>query len=124
MMNSRGFTLIEVVIVVVLISLVSFFTIRSFGTTFSFGKDEAYRIMKSNIVRASYDYVHECIVGTVSCDFSFETHHQFPAEVLKEKGFFHSLKSPIDGKDLSDCLILDVSKKNGVIVSNLIDKCY
>lgn len=123
-MNSNGFTLVEVIVVIVLISLVSFFTIRSFGTTVSFGKDEAYQIMKNNIVSASYDYVNECIAETISCDFSFETQHQFVAGVLKEKGFFHSMKSPIDGKDLSECLILDVTKKNGVIVSTLIDDCY
>ena len=108
----------------VLISFVSFFAIRSFGTTLSFGKEEAYRIMKRNIISVSYDYINECNSGTISCEFSLESHFQFPAEVLRKYGYFNSLKSPIDGKELGECLIINVTKENGTIVSGLIDNCY
>ena len=80
--------------------------------------------MKNNIISASYNYINECTIGTIACDFSFENHNQFPAKVLKENGFFKNLKSPIDGKDLSNCLMIEAKKENGVIVSNLLDNCY
>ena len=108
----------------VLLSFVSFFAIRSFGTTLSFGKKEAYRIMKKNIISVSYDYINECDSGTISCDFSHESQFQFSAEVLRENGYFKSLKSPIDGKDLGECLLINVTKENGTIFSELIDNCY
>ena len=71
-MNNRGFTLVESLGVVVIISLVLILLVRNFNSTVSLSKEEAYKIMKNNIVSASYDYVNECISGVISCDFSFE----------------------------------------------------
>lgn len=124
MMNNKGFTLVEVLVVVVIISLVLFVILRTFGTTFSFSKEEAYDIMKNNIVSVSYDYVNECNAGTVSCDFDFDVNNRFYASVLEKYGYFHSLKSPIDGKNLGNCLIIEVTKNNGVVMVDLIDNCY
>ena len=38
--------------------------------------------------------------------------------------FFNNLTSPIDDKDLGDCLILKAKQENGVILIDLEDKCY
>ena len=74
-MNNKGFTLTEVLTVLVVISLVAIITINGSG-------------------------------------------------ILKEKGYFKSMNSPLDGKDLSNCLIIEATRKNSVIVSNQHDNCY
>ena len=96
----------------------------TFGSTMSASKEETYKLMKNNIISVSYDYINECKLGTIECDFSFDSNNKFNAKVLQNFGFFDNLKSPIDGKDLSDCLILEATKSNGVTVINLIDSCY
>ena len=123
-MNERGFTFIEVLAVLVLISLVFVLIVRGFGSTVSVSRNEAYEIMKNNIIRAGNSYVNECVSGTIDCDFSFDDNNRFSVSVLKGSGYFSNFISPIDGKDLSDCLIIEVTRDNGVIVCDLLDYCY
>jgi len=123
-MNNKGFTLIEVLITLVLVSIVFMVVFMNFGTTVSASKEETYKLMKNNIVSVGYDYINECNLGTIDCNFSFETNNKFSARVLQNSGFFADLESPIDGKDLGSCLILEATKSNGVTVINLIDNCY
>ena len=123
-MNNKGFTLTEVLCVLVVISLISFIAIKGIGKTLSISKEESYKLMKNNIISSSYNYINECTTGTISCDFSFETNNKFSAKVLKEKGYFKNMNSPIDGKDLSECLIIEAKKENGVVITNLLDECY
>lgn len=123
-MNNRGFTLIEVLCTLVLTSIIIITVFTILGTTFSASKEEAYKIMKSNLLAVGYDYVNECALGTISCDFSFEENNRFMAVELQNVGFFKDLESPIDGKNLGTCLILEATKNNGVTVINLIDNCY
>ena len=123
-MNNKGFTLIEVLATVVLISIVVIFSFMTFGTTISATNEESYKLMKNNIISVGYDYINECSFGVISCDFSFENNNKFSARVLQNAGFFKNLNSPIDGAYLGDCLILEAEKSNGVTVINLIDNCY
>ena len=123
-MNNKGFTLVETLAVIVIISIVTIIAAHSFGKTLSINKEEAYKIMKTNIIKTSETYIKECISGTIPCDFSKKKNNVFPAKVLKENGYFKDLNSPIDGKDLSNCLVIEIKINNGVIVSNLQDNCY
>ncbi|MCI6265730.1 MAG: prepilin-type N-terminal cleavage/methylation domain-containing protein [Erysipelotrichaceae bacterium] len=123
-MNNKGFTLIEVLGVLVVASILLTITFRSIHSTLSVSKEEAYKLMKNNIISASYEYIQECNQKLISCDFSFENNNQFVAEVLKESGYLKNLNSPIDGKDLGSCLLLEATNSNGVTVVNLIDDCY
>lgn len=123
-MNNKGFTLIEVLGVLVILSIIMTIVMKSVHTTMSVGQDESYKIMKNNLISVSYQYIQECNEGLISCDFSFQDHNQFPASVLKDKGYFKDLKSPIDGKDLGSCLILEATMSNGVTTVELLDYCY
>lgn len=123
-MNNKGFTLIEVLSVLILLSIIIVGVFKTFNTTMSAGKEEAYKIMKNNIISVGYDYVNECDLGLIECDFSFEGNNRFSAKELQNTGFFKNLESPIDSRDLGTCLILEATKSNGVTVINLIDKCY
>ena len=87
-------------------------------------ENTTYKLLKNNIVSASYDYVNECANGIIECDFDFENNNKFKAGVLENYGYFNNLISPIDNKDLSDCLELNAVRDNGVVVIELEDKCY
>ena len=49
-MNNKGFTLTEVLAVLVVISLVAIIAINGLGKTLSISKEESYNIMKKNII--------------------------------------------------------------------------
>ncbi len=123
-MNNKGFTLIEVLGVLFIFALIMTVVLPSFHSTLSVSKEETYKIMKNNIISVSYDYIQECNQGLIDCNFSFEYNNRFSAGVLKEQGYFQNMDSPIDGKDLSECLILEASIENGVVTIDLIDQCY
>lgn len=123
-MNNKGFTLIEILVTLVLITVLLGVAVSVLRPTMSAGKRETYELMKNNIVTVSYDYINECSLNTIQCDFDFETNNIFSAVELKNAGFIKSLESPIDGKDLSSCLNIKATKSNGVIVVDLIDDCY
>ena len=123
-MNNKGFTLIEVLAVLVLVSIVTIIVTRNISSSMSLGRNEAYRLMKNNVISAGYHYIDECTQGTIQCNFSFEKNNTFKARVLEESGYFDNLKSPIDGAYLGDCLSLKAEKENGVTVVDIIDECY
>ena len=123
-MNNKGFTMIEVLAVFALISLFTVVAFSSMTSSMSLGKKEAYQLMKNNIVSSGYTYINECVQGMISCDFSFEKKNTFPAKTLLDSGYFKNLDSPIDGKDLGECLILSAKKENGVTIVDIIDNCY
>ncbi len=123
-MNNKGFTLIETLVVLVLVSTIMALSFSKISSSMSLEKNNAYQIMKNNIISASYSYIEECQAKTVSCDFSFSEKNTFAASVLKEKGYFKNLKSPLDGKDLGECLIIKAKKENGVVVIDIEDNCY
>ena len=123
-MNNKGFTLIEILAVLVLVSIVTVVVVDNISFSMSLGRNEAYRLMKNNVISAGYHFIDECTQGTIQCDFSFEKNNTFKARVLEESGYFDDLKSPIDGAYLGDCLSLSAKKENGVTVVDIIDQCY
>lgn len=123
-MNHKGFTLIEVLGVFAVLGILIVFVLGSVGSTVSIGKNDAYKLMKKNIISVSYDYVNECVNHVIECDFSFSDNNRFSAKVLEDIGYFKNMKSPIDGKDLGECLFLEAKKENGVVVVDLFDECY
>ena len=106
-MNNKGFSLPETLSVIVIISLILIITVRSFNKTVSLSKEESYKLMKKNIILSAEKYIKECDIKTIKNNFSFENNNKFPVKILKENGYFKNLNSPIDGKDLSNCLIIE-----------------
>lgn len=122
-MNNKGFTMIEVLAVLVIVSIVIIAVVPSISSSLSLGKNEALELMKNNVVSSSYSYISECETGTILCDFSFDGNNTFKASVLVDKGYFSNLNSPVDGKALGECLVLKASRDNGVVIVDLIDNC-
>ena len=123
-MNRSGFTIIEVLAVIVLVSLVSVVAMMGIRSSMSLSQDEAYKLMKNNIVTAGYEYVQECKQGLISCEFSFADEETFVAGVLVETGYFEKIESPFDGRILNNCLLLHSFEENGVTIIDLEDNCY
>lgn len=124
-LNNKGFSLIEVVASLAIISFVFILVVSISTNTFSINKNKAYELMKNNIIKASKNYISECENGILKCNLAWsENKTELDINDLKESGYFKNLISPIDGKDVSDCLNIEVSKSNGVIDINLIDNCY
>ena len=123
--NNKGFTLIETLIMVVIISLVSIFVVRNIAGTLSISKKESYKIMKNNIISSSHDYLRECSAGIIKCNIKWNDNaSSFTAKELENNGYFKNLNSPIDNKYLGNCLIINVTRNNGVYDVNIDDTCY
>lgn len=123
-MGRKGFTLIEVIATLVIISIIAVAIMKGISPTLSSSKEEAYNLMKKNIITASYSYVDECEANLINCSFSFHENNRFTASILRDSGYFNNLTSPIDNRDLGNCLIIEATKENGVVKIDLIDECY
>ena len=123
-MKSKGFTIIEVLTTLVIISLLTLVISGIINTTLAASKEETYGLLKNNIITASNNYINECNAGIIECNFSNETNNSFYVSKLEEYGYFTDLESPIDGRYLGDCLLVKVKYDNGINVIDLEDKCY
>lgn len=122
-MNNKGFTLAEVLITIVIISLLTILVGNIINSSLADTREEAYNMMKKNMITASYTYINECNAKTIECDFS-ENDNTFYAKELKKYGYFKDLKSPIDGKDIGNCILFKVKIDDSANVIDLEDTCY
>lgn len=67
-MNRKGFTLIEVLAVVVLLGIVGIIVFPLIIDTLNKGKDSSYQLMIKNIVTSSKMYYEECEYGDLSSE--------------------------------------------------------
>lgn len=124
-MNNKGFTLTEVLAVLIIISIALLVTANEIGKTLSITKTESYNLMKENIVKASETYIKECQSKVIDCNLNWQDNKtSFKARVLKENGYYINLNSPIDNKELDDCLNINAERNNGIIEIKIIDECY
>ena len=124
-MNNKGFTLIEVLVTLVVISTVLIIVTKYIGNTLSITKNESYKLMKHSITTAAKDYINECNSNIINCNLKWENNVViFKASVLKKTGYFKNLNSPIDNKNLEDCIEIIATKKNGIITTKINDNCY
>lgn len=122
-MNRKGFTIVELLAVVVIVSLISIIVVNNVKSSMSLSQEEAYRIMKNNLITASYSYIEECRQGIISCT-GVDYNYSFSANELIKNGYFDNIISPFDNKDLSYCLILKVKKEDEATIIDLEDNCY
>ena len=69
-MNNKGFTLAEVLVTIVIISLLTILVGNIINSSLADTREEAYNMMKKNMITASYTYINECNAKTIECDFS------------------------------------------------------
>ncbi len=124
-MDNKGFTLLETLAVIFIVSIISISIMHYVGNTLSIDKDRAFKLFKDNIVSSAYDYIFECDNGSLKCNYVWNNDStSFNAIELVNNGYFNKLTSPIDNRDLSNCLIINASRDNGNVFVKLIDNCY
>ena len=125
MKDNRGFTLIEVLATIIVISIIGIFVAKFIGSTLTLSQNEAYEIMKKNIISSSSNYIKECDSQILNCGLTWNDNEtSFYATELENSGYFKNLKSPLDGKYLGTCLQIIATKENGTVEVDLIDYCY
>jgi len=124
-MSNKGFTIIEVLTTLVIISLLAIIIGGLINSTVAANKEETYKLMKNSIAKASSIYIKECTSGIIECDFSYDKNNTFYAKELKKYGYFDNLNSPIDAKNLGECLLIKATyDDNGTSIIDIIDTCY
>ena len=125
MINNKGFTLTEVLTTLVIISVALFVILKQVGSTLSISKNESYKLMKDNIISSARDYINECNNKIIDCNLKWNDNElTFKAATLEINGYFKNLNSPIDNKNLGNCLEIKATKNNGVINVEINDNCY
>ena len=66
-MNNKGFTLIEVLCVIFLISIFFFGSFMVINNTFSITNEKAYEIVKEDIITQTKTYINECDNNIINC---------------------------------------------------------
>lgn len=126
-MNNKGFTLIELLSTIVIIGILTLIISFSINNTMSLSSENAYEILKSNIVTISKNYINECENGLINCknDYVWENDEtSFFAGKLVKHNYFKvgELINPITNKEIDNCLIVMVNRnKNKVLTITLND---
>lgn len=133
-MNNKGFTLIEVLCVIFLISIFFFGSFMVINSTFSITNEKAYEIVKEDIITQTKTYINECDNNIINCsnDYKWVSDNDnmianINLSILKKYKYFNTdnFINPITNKDISNCLNITVIKdKYSNIEVNLDDsKC-
>lgn len=121
-MNNKGFTLIELLAVISIIALILIIIIVVSGNTLSVSNEEAYKITKKGIIKATDKYILECDNDLIYCDLDWNNNKTVVmAYQLIEVGYFKEIINPLNNKDLKDCLFIEVEKVNDNYKYNIND---
>lgn len=115
-MNNKGFTLVEILVSLCIISIILIFVVFSINRTTALSKENAYKIMKNNINKTANIYITECENFILDCSNDYvwkDNKTSFKVNKLIDHGYFsqNELINPVNDKDLSNCLKLEITKK-------------
>ena len=120
-LNNKGFTLIEIIVTVSILSIMFVSLAIMASSTLSITDTQAYDIMKKSIITQANDYIIECENNLLDCTNDFRWIEQgnskstsFNVSVLTKYGYFTKDEyiNPITNEDISDCLVINVTKDN------------
>lgn len=118
-MNNKGFTLIEVLCVIFLISILFVASFLVVKDTLSITDEKAYQILKENIISQTKTYIDECENNIINCKKDFEWKKvndnkiaYINLSLLKKYNYFDNdeIINPLTKKDMSSCLKIKVIK--------------
>lgn len=128
--NNKGFTLIEILIAIAVMSVITITFMSILNNTFSMTDEKAYEAFKKGIIKQVNNYIIECDNNLISCqnDYTWQKKGNiettsFKLEVMKKYSYFNELnyKNPMNNQDISNCLIINVIKDNYSIIDVIID---
>lgn len=130
-LNNNGYTLVELLITIVLLSLILSIAGYSIVTIVNGAKEKNYETLINNIKSASEMYYQECRYmnneeeQVISCEKETDGSYEITLYVLLEYGFLssssnHEFKiiNPKDNKDIANCKINITSNNSKVVVTS------
>lgn len=122
-MNNKGFSLVELLITISLIALVAIVVVKVSSNTLSLTENEAYKILKNNVITAADKYIIECDSNLLECFHTWNDNKtSINANELIKAGYFDNIIDPRNDKDISNCLIIEIEKENEVNKYKINDK--
>ena len=130
-MNNNGFTLIEVLCVIFLISILFVASFLVVKDTLSITDEKAYQILKENIISQTKTYIDECENNIINCKKDFEWKKvndnkiaYINLSLLKKYNYFDNdeIINPLTKKDMSSCLKIKVIKDKYSSISIFLDE--
>lgn len=130
-MNNKGFTLIEVLCVIFLISILFVASFLVVKDTLSITDEKAYQILKENIISQTKTYIEECDNNIINCknDYEWEEINDnkityVNLSLLKKYNYFDNdqIINPLTKKDISSCLKIKVIKDEYSSISIFLDE--
>jgi len=133
-MNNKGFTLVELLASFTLIAIVTVLSLTIVKQTRSINANEAYNLMKNNILNNSYNYILECDNNVIDCknDYTWlnidnEMITSFTLDKLLKYGYYNDddLIRSTDNKYIGNCFIITAKKDKNKVLSVSVDdsKC-
>lgn len=130
-MNNKGFTLIEVLCVIFLISVLFVASFLVVKDTLSITDEKAYQILKENIISQTKTYIDECDNNIINCKNDYEWKEvndnkitYINLSLLKKYNYFSNdeIINPLTKKDMSSCLKIKVIKDKYSSISIFLDE--
>lgn len=130
-MNNKGFTLIEVLCVIFLISILFVASFLVVKDTLSITDEKAYQILKENIISQTKTYIDECENNIINCKKDYEWKKvndnkiaYINLSLLKKYNYFDNdeIINPLTKKDMSSCLKIKVIKDKYSSISIFLDE--
>lgn len=134
-MNNKGFSLVELLITLSIISFIFIVAFSNIDQTFSMSEEKSYEVTKDNIKSAANSYILECENKIIDCskDFKWQESNitkstSFSLDALVKRGYFKTdnnvVLNPITDKPINECLIVDVdyNKITGIYEYQIDDK--
>ena len=130
-MNNKGFTLIEVLCVIFLISVLFVASFLVVKDTLSITDEKAYQILKENIISQAKTYIDECENNIINCKNDYEWKKvndnkitYINLSLLKKYNYFDNddIINPLTKKDISSCLKIKVIKDKYSSISIFLDE--
>lgn len=112
-MNNKGFSLVELLITISLIALVAIVVVKVSSNTLSLTENEAYKILKNNVINTADKYIIECETNLLQCSYTWNDNKtSINANELIKAGYFDNIIDPRNDKDISNCLVIEIEKEN------------
>lgn len=134
-MNNKGFTLIEMLFTISIISMFTIVFTISISKTFGLSTEKEYEIMKKSIINQVGEYIYECDNNLINCQNDYDWINidektkvtSINLSILKKYNYLKKEEyiNPKTKEDISNCLIINVEKDaRGIMNINLEDsKC-
>lgn len=121
-MNKRGFTLIELIWVIILLAVIALITYPLIGTIINSSRQKAYEKQIDELERLSYTWIAKNM-EKLSKDASVE--YKLTFEELNREGLTSSsiITNPLNNSAIPGCIIVTYEEANNKFVANYLESC-